>query len=140
LTDLNLADNNLGEVVLTAGWRSRDGDGAPWIGPDGQKVWEMPGEADGIAAIAAVIPGMGALTSLDLSSNKLNAEGGKIVAEAIKVTNNCQCDGGLTAVVYCYPQDNGALTKLDISSNDIGAEQEGGLQRICMAGGIELAK
>jgi hypothetical protein len=34
----------------------------------------------------------------------------------------------------------GALTKLDISGNDIGAEQEGGLQRICVAGGIELAK
>jgi hypothetical protein len=36
--------------------------------------------------------------------------------------------------------DNGALTRLDISGNDIGAEQEGGLQRICVAGGIELAK
>jgi hypothetical protein len=34
----------------------------------------------------------------------------------------------------------GALTKLDISRNYIGAEQEGGLQRICVAGGIELAK
>jgi hypothetical protein len=28
------------------------------------------------------------LTSLNLSSNNLKAEGGKIVAEAIKVTNN----------------------------------------------------
>jgi hypothetical protein len=37
-------------------------------------------------------------------------------------------------------KDNGALTKLDISSNDIDAEQEGSLQRICAAGGIELAK
>jgi hypothetical protein len=36
--------------------------------------------------------------------------------------------------------DNRALTKLDISSNDIDAEQEGSLQRICAAGGIELAK
>ena len=36
--------------------------------------------------------------------------------------------------------DNGALTKLDISGNGIGAEQEGGLQRICVASGIELAK
>jgi hypothetical protein len=33
-----------------------------------------------------------------------------------------------------------ALTKLDISRNFIGAEQEGGLQRLCVAGGIELAK
>jgi hypothetical protein len=30
------------------------------------------------------------------------------------------------------------LAKLEISSNGIGAEQEGDLQRICAAGGIEL--
>jgi hypothetical protein len=40
----------------------------------------------GIIAIANAIPGMGALTSLDLSSNCLQVEGAKIVAEAIKVT------------------------------------------------------
>jgi hypothetical protein len=34
--------------------------------------------------------------------------------------------------------NNRALIKLDISSNYIGAEQKGGLQRICTAGGIEL--
>jgi hypothetical protein len=33
----------------------------------------------------------------------------------------------------------GALIKLDIGSNHIGAEQERDLQRICVAGGIELA-
>jgi hypothetical protein len=33
-----------------------------------------------------------------------------------------------------------ALTKLDISSNYIAAAQEEDLQRICAAGGIELAK
>jgi hypothetical protein len=41
----------------------------------------------GPAAIANAIKDMGALTSLNLSSNDLKAEGGKIVAEAIKVTN-----------------------------------------------------
>jgi hypothetical protein len=34
---------------------------------------------------------------------------------------------------------NGALIKLDISDNRIGAEQEKGLQRICVASGIKLA-
>jgi hypothetical protein len=34
----------------------------------------------------------------------------------------------------------GALAKLDISNNYIGVEQEDDLQRICVAGGIELAK
>jgi hypothetical protein len=36
--------------------------------------------------------------------------------------------------------DNRALIKLDISNNHIRAEQELHLQRICVAGGIELAK
>jgi hypothetical protein len=34
---------------------------------------------------------------------------------------------------------NGALIKLDISNNCIGAEQKGGVQRICVASGIDLA-
>jgi hypothetical protein len=38
------------------------------------------------------------------------------------------------------PKDKGALIKIDISNNHIGAEQERDLQRICVAGGIELAK
>jgi hypothetical protein len=37
-------------------------------------------------------------------------------------------------------KDMGALTKLDIGNNYIGAKQEVGLQRICVASGIELAK
>jgi hypothetical protein len=36
---------------------------------------------------------MRALTSLNLSSNNLTAEGGKIVAEAIKVTDNAMAVG-----------------------------------------------
>jgi hypothetical protein len=32
------------------------------------------------------------------------------------------------------------VTKLDIRNNHIGAEQERNLQRICVAGGIELAQ
>jgi hypothetical protein len=44
---------------------------------------------------------------------------------------------GIIAIADAIP-DMGALIKLDISSNYIGAEQKGGLQRICTAGGIEL--
>jgi hypothetical protein len=44
--------------------------------------------ATGCFHLAGVIKDMGALTSLNLSSNNLKAEGGKIVAEAIEVTNN----------------------------------------------------
>jgi hypothetical protein len=46
------------------------------------------GDGPGFARELAVgIIDNGALTSLNLSSNNLKAEGGKIVAEAIKVTN-----------------------------------------------------
>jgi hypothetical protein len=45
---------------------------------------------------------------------------------------------GIMALAAAIP-DMGALIKLDISSNQIGAEQERDLQRICVAGGIELA-
>jgi hypothetical protein len=38
------------------------------------------------------------------------------------------------------PKAKGALIKLDISNNHIGAKQKQNLQRICVAGGIELAK
>jgi hypothetical protein len=36
-------------------------------------------------------------------------------------------------------KDMGALTKLDLSRNNIPSDQEGRLQRICGAGGTELA-
>jgi hypothetical protein len=47
--------------------------------------------------------------------------------------------GGIIVLVSAI-KDMRALAKLDISNNYIGAEQEDDLQRICVAGGIELAK
>jgi hypothetical protein len=74
---LNLASNNLGEIVLAAGWRSKDGDNfEPWVGPEGQEQDEKPGKREGIIAIANAIPDMGALTSLNLSSNRLTGDFG----------------------------------------------------------------
>jgi hypothetical protein len=94
LTSLNLADNSLGEMVeglLPDGWKSKDDDdAAPWLRiEDGHEQDEHPNaKPEGIIAIANAIKDMGALTLLNLSSNQLKAEGGKIVAEAIKVTSN----------------------------------------------------
>jgi hypothetical protein len=50
---------------------------------DGKEYAEM----SGVIALAEVMPEMGALTSLNLSSNRLKPEGAKIVTEAIKVTS-----------------------------------------------------
>jgi hypothetical protein len=99
---------------------------------------------------------MGALLHFDISGNGLKAEGCKILAEVLKgnqvlttliiannglalASNGYTTDiSGVTALADAMP-GMGALIKLDISRNDIGAEQEGVLQRICVAGGIELA-
>jgi hypothetical protein len=48
-------------------------------------------------------------------------------------------DISLTSTDTHDTSDNRALITLDISSNRIGAEQKGGLQRICVASGIDLA-
>jgi hypothetical protein len=72
------------------------------------------------------------LKVLDLSSNNWKKYG---------TWGDLMGDGpGFVKELAVGISDNGALTRLDISSNYIGAEQEGGLQRICVAGGIELAK
>jgi hypothetical protein len=60
------------------------------------------------------------MTEVDLSNKRLGAAGAIIVAAWIS-------------------RDNGALNKLDISNNYIGPAQKGGLQRICVASGIDLA-
>jgi hypothetical protein len=55
---------------------------------DGSGYGGFTATPEGPKAIADAIKDMRAMTSLNLSSNNLCAEGGKIVAAAIKVTNN----------------------------------------------------
>jgi hypothetical protein len=162
LSVLNLASNNLGEIVLAAGWRSKDNeDMAPWVGPEGQEQREKPGKPEGIITIANAIKDNGALTKLILKDNRLaTAEAGKILSDMLAantvlkeldVSSNCwdvefvwdQAGGNgpdFAREISKGLSDNGALIKLDISSNAIGAAQEGDLQHIYVASGIELAK
>jgi hypothetical protein len=82
LSSLNLALNHLTRGTLKPM-------NAPCIS---EKQWanqesSYKRNTEGLIALANAIPDMGVLTSLNLSSNYLEAEGGKIVAEAIKVTN-----------------------------------------------------
>jgi Ran GTPase-activating protein (RanGAP) involved in mRNA processing and transport len=152
---LNLASNNLGEIVLAAGWRSKeDDDMEPWVGPEGQEQDEKPGKREGIIAIANAIPDMGALAKFDISKNKIMAEGGKALAAGLKgnqviielniADNLLGWDANLDDDMSCIITladvipGMGALIKLDISSNCIGAKQKEDLQHICMASGIEL--
>jgi hypothetical protein len=102
---VNLAQNQIGSPVLPEGWEYHPDNipnakytfgGSGWQGhpPEGTTY-------PGVVAIANAIADMGALTSLNLSSNILKAEGGKIVAEAIKVTNNA-----MAVVLVPCPSDH----------------------------------
>jgi hypothetical protein len=72
LTSLNLAANNLGQLVLPEGWSGPDGDGE-YEDPDGEYHKQAPAgsKPEGIIALANVIPDMGALTTLDISNNAI---------------------------------------------------------------------
>jgi Leucine-rich repeat (LRR) protein len=163
LSSLNLAENNLGELVLPEGWTEDydSEDEEVYRHADGREQKDNPGRPEGIIAIANVISDMGALYKLILKNNKLaTAEAGEALGEALAgntvlkeldISRNywddteyggwTKGDGpGFAKGISKGLTGNGALTKLDISSNYIRAEQEGDLQRICAAGGIELAK
>ena len=113
-------------------------------------------DMSGVIALADAIPDMGAMTKFDISSNEIRAEGGKALAEGLKGnqvitelnfsgnilgynSNGGTDTSGIVAIADIIP-GMGALTKLDISSKYIAAAQGEDLQRICAAGGIELAK
>jgi hypothetical protein len=109
---------------------------------------KMGGAADAIMLVPEIVDNM-VMTSLNLSDNNL---GELVLPEgwAYRFYEYTHTDGrvqeenpgksdGIIAITNSIP-DMGALIKLDIRSNRIGAEQEGDLQRICAASGIDLAK
>jgi hypothetical protein len=104
-----------------------------------------------VQELAAGIRDNGALSSLNLASNNMQAAGAKHIVHAI---SQVYCSDGTrfeeTALLWgskCKhcgyskaDHDKGALIKLDISKNHVGAAQEGELQRSCLTSSIELAK
>jgi hypothetical protein len=96
MTSLNLANNNLGELVLPTGWTAHLADDGirTYYGKEGQpSQWEAPSGStpEGAIALANAIPDMGALTSLDISNQVdrwgdggIGVEGAKYLAGAFK--------------------------------------------------------
>jgi hypothetical protein len=101
---------------------------------------------------------MGAISSINLLRNKIPVEQAqelvKIMQAKEKLITLCglskeeteldfssqRLGAGDAALIANDISNMEALIKLDVSSNRIGAEQEGDLQRICVAGGIDLTK
>jgi hypothetical protein len=87
LSVLNLAENNLGELVLPEGWTEdydSDEDEEVYKHTDGREQKDNPGKPEGIIAIAKAIPDMRALLQFDISNNDIRAEGGKALVEALR--------------------------------------------------------
>jgi hypothetical protein len=102
LSVLNLASNNLGELVLPEGWThgfKADYSAMEYTNADGRKQDAHPGKPEGIIAVANAISDMGALLVLSLKSNNLRADGGKALAEGLK--------------------GNQVITELDIADNNL---------------------
>jgi hypothetical protein len=111
-----------------------------------------------VIALADAIPDMGAISSVNLLKNAIPVEQAQELVKIMQPKENLTTLCGLSreeteldfsgqylragdAVLIANDiSDMEALIKLDISNNSIGAEQKQNLQRICVAGGIELAK
>jgi hypothetical protein len=87
-----------------------------------------------VIALCKILPNMGA------SSGYFDQFQQLFVQHISRELSDQQYAEALKKLSAVHINENGALIKLDISNNRIGAEQERGLQRICEAGGIELAK
>jgi hypothetical protein len=143
LTSLNLASNNLGELVLPVGWekKSVDNDGRyPWfyVHADGTKQDNNPGKPEGAISLANAIPDMGAILSVNLLENGIPMEQAKALANIFKehptLKSLCGNTGdeteldmrgkmtGAADAIMLAPEiaGNGALTSLNLASNDIG--------------------
>jgi hypothetical protein len=88
LSSLNLASNHLGLLASDDGWTMNES--GAYCSPEG--IWQGSTKPDGVEfkplgviVLAGAIKDNGTLTSLNLSSNDLQAQGAKIVAEAIEV-------------------------------------------------------
>jgi Leucine-rich repeat (LRR) protein len=135
LTSLDISDNRLGGIFN--GYNDNgSGYGSFTATPAGPK------------AIADAIRDMGALLILNLSSNSIGGSRMSMnaVAEMLRqnsvlqeldISNN-NINGTDAGIIAGGLGNNRALTKLYISRNGIPSEQEGELQRICVAGGVEL--
>jgi hypothetical protein len=98
LTSLNLANNNLGELVLPEGWTQQvnsTGTGYEYKHIDGTVQKARPGKPEGIIAIANAIKDMGAaMSSLNLADNGLGDDDLASIVHNLKmraIEKKCPC-------------------------------------------------
>ena len=132
LTSLNISKNRIGVLVPPDGWETGfNGKGQQGFKTTGGE-WTMTppdgAKPEGVIALADAIKNNGALTSLDISSNRLWEAGTKAIAEGLKdniimtelnLADNAMGTDGAMDIAKTIPT-MGALTSLNISNNNIG--------------------
>jgi hypothetical protein len=131
LTSLNLAANNLGQLVLPEGWSGPNDDGE-YEDPDGEYHQQAPAgsKPEGIIALANAIPDMRTILSVNLLKNKIGSDQAKDLVIILKEHptlkslcgnkgNETELDmsgkmGGAEDAIMLAAEvvDNGALSKL----------------------------
>jgi hypothetical protein len=140
LSELNLASNNLGALVLPEGWTKKDEHfDRTWqevfTHADGTKQIEHPGKPEGIIALANAIPDMGALSKIifggDGYVSKKNGERVKAEPAALEAgmteanlgNKNLGEGGAIIISAWIAHKDNGALFSVDVGNNDMPADK-----------------
>jgi hypothetical protein len=132
MTSLNLANNNLGQLVPPDGWDYQSNRSPAFKHSDGRRQNVPPDgtKPEGVIAIANAMPGMGALLSANLLKNNIPVEQAqelvKIMQSHKTLTTLCGLSGketelnmsckmrGAGDAVMLAPEiiDNGALSKI----------------------------
>jgi hypothetical protein len=156
MTSLNLANNNLGELMPPTGWTTGVSGQRTYYVKEGQpSQWEAPSGStpEGAIALANAIPDMGAILSVNLLENGIGTDQAEALASVLKdhptLKSLCGNKGDETeldmsskkmgasdaSMLAAEIVGNGALTSLDLSSNYLKAE--GGK---IVAGAIKVTK
>jgi hypothetical protein len=138
---LNLAENNLGELVLPEGWTEdydSDEDEEVYKHTDGTKQKDNPSKSEGIIAIANAIQNMRAISSVNLIKNGIGIDQAQALTHMLKghptlkslcgntgdeteLNMSGKMSGAEDAILLAAEVvDNGALSVLNLAENNLG--------------------
>ena len=83
MASLDISNNNIGELVMPEGWGVDYFGGETYRHEDGRVQNNDPSQPVGVLALADAIQDMGALASLNLANNYLEAEGAQCLAKVL---------------------------------------------------------
>ena len=141
LTNLNICDNNIGQLVMPEGWSEvlkSDYSVMEYSHTDGRRQDQHPGKPDGVVALADALKTNRALVKLNLSRCWLRgADAGKAIGDMLATITSLKeidlsgmgpnglasSDAEFAKALAVGIGANGALVSVNILNNNIGTEQ-----------------